>query len=223
MTTASELPWPAVLQYSTLVHPQTADNLAVDEELMRAVNGEPVRGWLRIWEQPTYAVVLGRSNRAEREANLPACAADGVEVLQRCSGGGAVVIGPGCLCYSLVLPLTDLHRQAGVTAVTANIMQKLAAGLGPPAISVQGVSDLTCEGRKFSGNSQRWLKHALLHHGTVLYDFDLSLVSRFLQFPSRVPDYRDEREHLQFVRNLDLPRQEIIQRLRRTWNAADEV
>ncbi|OYW18311.1 MAG: hypothetical protein B7Z55_10845 [Planctomycetales bacterium 12-60-4] len=66
------------------------------------------------------------------------------------------------------------------------------------------------------------MKHALLHHGTVLYEFDLDRIGRYLRFPSRVPDYRAERGHLEFVRRLDMSRAEIVARLRAAWNAASQ-
>ncbi len=215
--------WPTTLRSVDETHAAPADNLRLDEELLRAVDADPVAGVLRVWEQPMIAVIVGRSNALEREVDIAACQQAGIPVLKRCSGGGAVVLGPGCLCYSLILPLTEQHRQWGVSVVTANIMQRLAVALSRPEaqVEVRGVSDLVLEGRKFSGNSQRWLKHSLLHHGTVLYDFDLDLIGRYLRFPSRVPDYRAERGHREFVRNLDFPRDEIVSRLRNAWNAQE--
>ncbi|MEW6486848.1 MAG: lipoate--protein ligase family protein, partial [Thermodesulfobacteriota bacterium] len=71
----------------------------LDQDLLaRAQEGQgPL---VRVWEPRAPAVVLGRSNRAEREADLGACAADGVPVLRRRGGGGAVVLAPGCLVAS---------------------------------------------------------------------------------------------------------------------------
>ncbi len=215
--------WPTTLRFVDDTRSAPAENLAVDEELLRAVDAKPQACCLRVWEQSSYAVIVGRSNAIEREVDVAACEAAGVPILKRCSGGGAVVLGPGCLCYSLVLPLTDEHRSLGVTKVTADIMQRLAAALSRPEalVSVAGVSDLVIGERKFSGNSQRWLKHALLHHGTVLYDFALDRVARYLTFPSRVPDYRATRGHLEFVRNFEMSRGEIVARLCAAWSARE--
>ena len=215
--------WPERLSFVEVTQPTAGENVAGDEELLAAVDTGTASPVLRIWEQTSLAVIVGRSNVIEREVDVAQCAADGVPILKRCSGGGAVVLGQGCLCYALILPIDETHRQLGVTVVTADIMQRLARGFSRAgsAITVLGVSDLVIDGKKFSGNSQRWRRNALLHHGTVLYDFDLDLVGRYLQTPSRMPDYRNARDHREFVCNLELPRVEIVQRLRATWNAWD--
>jgi lipoate-protein ligase A len=213
--------WPAQLALCNDVHPTPDDHLVADEALLRRVDAEPAEAALRLWESPTWAVIVGKSNVIETEVNVAACQADGVPILRRISGGGAVVIGPGCLCYSLGLPIGESHRRLGVSIVTADIMQRLAAALSDDVhpLEVHGVSDLVLAGRKVSGNSQRWLRRAVLHHGTVLYDFDLPRVARYLRFPSRQPEYRGSRGHAEFVANLPLPRDVIAQRLRRAWHA----
>lgn len=213
--------WPPSLTWCEDERATIDEHLAAEESLLNQLDSAGGSGVLRVWEQPYPVVILGRSNRPEVEASVEACAADGIPVLRRCSGGGTVVLGPGCLCYSLVLPIGERHRSLGVSLVTADIMQRLAAAWSQPdaPVTVHGVSDLVCQGRKFSGNSQRWRKNALLHHGTVLYRFDLAQISRYLRFPSRIPDYRGDRSHADFVGNLALERSEIIQRLRTAWNA----
>ena len=74
-----------------------AVNLALEEALVRAVPPVPV---LRIWQNDT-CVVLGRGQRLHREANVAACAAAGVAILRRASGGGAVYHDLGNLNITL--------------------------------------------------------------------------------------------------------------------------
>jgi lipoate-protein ligase A len=62
---------------------------------------------------------------------------------------------------------------------------------------------------KFSGNSARCRRRWLLYHGTLLYDFPLSLVPQCLQMPPRMPSYRDGRPHDRFLTNLALPARTI--------------
>lgn len=213
--------WPASLRLLHVTWSTAAENLAADEALLHAVEDDPAAACLRLWEPTSYAVIVGRSNALDREVNLQACAADGVPVLRRCSGGGAVVIGPGCLCYALVLPIDERHRSQGISVTTAAVLTRMrdefAAG-GLP-VEVCGVSDLVLEGRKFSGNSQRWLRRALLHHGTLLAQFDLTRISRWLKSPSLQPEYRAGRTHDDFVRNAPLSTDELVAVLARAWNA----
>jgi lipoate-protein ligase A len=65
-----------------------------------------------------------------------------------------------------------------------------------------GTSDLAWDGRKVSGNAQQRKARHVLHHGTLLYGFDLPAVARYLNPPEREPPYRAGRPHADFVTNL---------------------
>jgi lipoate-protein ligase A len=73
-------------------------NLALDEALARA--GEPLPV-LRIW-QNAPSVVLGRFQDVSQAVDLTACARDGVRVVRRATGGGAVYTEAGTLNVTLV-------------------------------------------------------------------------------------------------------------------------
>ena len=221
MTHPHDSLWPAPMSWFDLTLPTLAENLALDDVLLAEVDADPTRGLLRFWELDCHAVVLGRSNRAEIEADLDACRRENIPVVRRSSGGGAVVIGPGCLAYSLVLPLTDEQRALGVASLTKRLMERIALGLRAvlPGATACGTSDLADDGRKFSGNAQRWLSNAFLHHGTILYDFDLPRIGRYLRTPSRQPDYRDSRDHAAFVTNVDASRETLVGLLATAWQA----
>ncbi len=216
-----ELIWPKSLIGFDVTLSTDVENLAFDEAILAEVDANPSMACLRIWEPTEYFVVLGRSNRAESEVDSEFCKAEGIPILRRASGGGTVLLGPGCLCYTLALPLTDVHRALGIARVTTDLMERLAIGLSSVLsnISVRGTSDLVWEGRKFSGNAQRWLRKSFVHHGTLLYDFDLSKLARCLAFPSRQPEYRQTRPHLEFVTNVSLNAAELRNILLKTWDA----
>ena len=76
-------------------------NLALDEALLEEAEQQGPDGeFLRLWEFQQPVVVLGRSSRLADETHLAACQRDKVAVLRRCSGGAAIVAGPGCFRYS---------------------------------------------------------------------------------------------------------------------------
>lgn len=213
--------WPESLRGLDLTCATPQEDLALDEWLLHSADADPQHATLRIWEPTRYCVVLGRSNRAAVEADLEACRRDDVPVLRRMSGGGAVVIGPGCLCFTLALPIHAEHQRLGITGTTAALLGRMAASLQSllPGSAVRGISDLTVAELKFSGNAQRWQRQAFLHHGTLLYDFDLPRVGRYLRTPSRQPEYRAERSHAEFIRNLPFSRDQLADWLARTWQA----
>lgn len=216
--------WPASIRSFDLTLSSISQNLALDEILLSQVDEDASQAVLRFWEVPNYCVVLGRSNRAETEVNMAACRADGVPVIRRSSGGGAVVLGPGCLAFSLALPLDETHRLLGVAALTRELMNRMALALEPilPGVTACGTSDLASADRKFSGNAQRWLSKAFLHHGTFLYQFDLIRIGRYLRQPSRQPDYRSGRGHDEFVMNVDISRGSLIKLVTDVWHATPD-
>ena len=201
--------------------PSAAENLALDEALL--LEAEAGRGGevLRVWEWPGLAVVLGSGCRLAEDVDEAACAADGVPVLRRASGGGTVLLGPGCLLYTLVL---DQEREPALTQILPSyrfILGRVAAALGVE-VAQEGISDLALGGRKFSGNAQQRKRRHLLHHGTLLYAFDLGRVGRHLRPPPRQPEYRAGRTHADFLLNLPLSATELKRRLRTAWGADAE-
>jgi lipoate-protein ligase A len=210
-----------------LTLPTAAENLALDEALLDSVDDDSASPeMLRLWECPEYAVVLGRSCKAAEEAEWRECAAEGVPVLRRTSGGGTVVIGPGCLMYSLRLSyalrphlrlLDQAHRE--VLNTTAMAINRSVRNV---SVQPQGTSDLAIGGLKVSGNSLRCKRNFLLYHGTLLYKFDLARVARWLKPPPREPDYREHRPHGEFVTNLPLGADRLKAALIAAWQA-DEM
>src|SRR6266496_1909173 len=135
-----------------------------------------------------YFVVVGYANRVATEVNVPFCQDNGVPVLRRCSGGGTVLQGPGCLNYSLVLPIDAAPPLASISGANRFILERhrdaIGAATGLP-ITVEGHTDLALRGRKFSGNAQRRKRTHLLFHGGFLLDFDLRLLTALLRMPPR--------------------------------------
>jgi lipoate-protein ligase A len=211
------------LHYLDLTLPDAAANLALDEALLLAAEEGTGGEVLRFWELPQPAVVLGAGCRWSEEVHEQACHSDGVAILRRSSGGGTVLLGPGCQVYSFVLAYDRTAELAGVAPSYTWALGRIVAALAIPGAAPAGTSDLAIGGRKFSGNSQQRKRHHLLHHGTLLYDFDLASIGRYLQPPPRQPVYRQGRPHEAFLCNLGLSAAELKDRLRRHWQAMEIV
>lgn len=202
-----------------------ADNLAADLVLLDQCEDEG-REFLRIWKPPTEFVVIGRGNNPESEVNLPACDEAGIPVLRRESGGGAVLLGPGCLCYSVGL---GIHSHPALeTAESANhwIMRRFAAAIGRAAgqsVNVAGDSDLAIEGKKIAGHAQRRRRRSVLLHGSLMLDVNVGRMATILKSPSREPSYRGGRDHRGFVANLDCPADVVAAELRTEWSVGQSV
>ncbi|MGC3966164.1 MAG: hypothetical protein QM775_01965 [Pirellulales bacterium] len=105
------------------------------------------------------------------------------------------------------------------------MLDRVAAAIRPllPDVAIRGTSDLARSERKFSGNSLRCRREALLYHGTLLYDFPLDLVGTVLRTPPRMPDYREQRPHGAFVGNLPTTRVALEVGLQRSFAANETV
>src|SRR5882757_3547838 len=95
------------MKFCDLTLPSAEENLACDEAFLDHCEAGLSGELLRFWEPTQHFVVLGYANHANTEADLPFCAAHSIPVLRRCSGGGTVLQGPGCLSYSLILRIDE--------------------------------------------------------------------------------------------------------------------
>ena len=99
-------------------------------------------------------------------------------MVRRLSGGGAVYHDMGNLNFTFI---TDA---ASGTALDMKLfcqpVVRTLAALGVHA-EVNGRNDITIDGKKFSGNSQYLRQGRVMHHGTIMFNSDLSVVSEALQ------------------------------------------
>lgn len=212
-----------------LTLPSPAENLACDEALLEAAEAGAADEVLRFWESPQLFVVVGYANKVAAEVNVAACEARGIPILRRCSGGGTVVQGPGCLNYALILRIEESGPTRSISAANQFIMERHRAALESAignrqsAIQIQGHTDLTLAGLKFSGNAQRRRRQFLLFHGTFLLNFNLGLIGNLLPLPSLQPDYRRRRSHDEFLTNLNLPVGNVKEALQSVWAAMEAL
>lgn len=157
--------------------------------------------FLWLWEYTRTACVLGAGTPAS-DVDLPSCAAAGVPVYRRRGGGGAVLLSPGCL---IITACYDAQRRTFATQWIGPVAEAVARALGVlgvAGVEVRGLGDVAVDGRKVLGSSLYANRQVALYQGSLLVDPDLTLIPRFLPHPSREPDYRAGRSHLDFVTSL---------------------
>ena len=220
------------MKFLDLTLPSPQENLALDEALLDwAEEIAPPVEFLRLWEAPQPLVVLGRSSRVDQEVDRPTCEEKSIPILRRSSGGAAVVVGPGCLMYAVVLSYELRPELKDIGRAHAFVLRSLAKELSAELANVTcaGTSDLVlidnspATARKFSGNSIRAKRSHVLYHGTLLYDFDLSLIGTCLKLPLRQPNYRRARSHGDFVTNLPIGEIAIRKAVLRAFPLSEEV
>ena len=180
------------------------ENILFDEVLLDLAERGEADETLRFWESQKLFVVLGRTSNPADDINMDVVCDQKIPILRRSSGGGTVVQGKGCLNYSLILskelnPAIATLRKS-YEFILGKIIQSLA-NLGITA-TFKSTSDIAVGEMKFSGNAQKRGRKFILHHGTILYDFDLFCIERYLRIPRDIPQYRRGRSHLEFLTNI---------------------
>ena len=148
-------------------------NLAVEEHLFRNEQEDVCMLWQN---EPT--VVIGKNQNAFAEVDPDALRKDGVHLARRITGGGAVYHDLGNVNFSFV-SVNSADTGLDFARFTAPILAALRS-LGVHA-ELSGRNDLLLDGQKFSGNAQYSANGRTLHHGTLLFDTDLTALSRYLR------------------------------------------
>lgn len=112
-------------------------------------------------------VVMGRNQVAHQEVDLDFCRREGIDVIRRRSGGGAIFADKRNIMTSLITedaPVEPLFEEYA-EAVAQALRQ-----LGAPAV-VAGRNDIVLEsGAKICGNAFYKKTGRCIAHGTMLYD-----------------------------------------------------
>jgi len=212
------------MQLLDLTLNRAVNNISLDEALLEAAEANDGAELLRLWEPNCPIVVLGRSSPIKQEVNLEVCKEQGIEVFRRCSGGSSIATGPNCLMYAVLLDYRKRPQLKILEKAHQFVMEQMAAAIQAIGIQVevQGTCDLTLHANKFSGNAMRCKRNWMLYHGTMLCEsFDLDLISKCLGRPSRQPEYRNERNHHDFLTLLPLDLQTLRQAIVKQWDTTE--
>ena len=117
------------------------------------------------------AVVVGCYQNICREVHMRALLDRGIPVVRRMSGGGTVYHDLGNLNYTLI---SDQTGPLDYDRCLEPVIRALNA-LGVPA-QKNRTCDIAVDGKKISGSAQKIAGGRVLHHGTLLFDSDLSLL-----------------------------------------------
>ena len=152
-----------------------AFNLAAEQYVFENLPKD--RNYFMLWQNDN-AVIIGKYQNTLAEINQPYVEAHKIKVVRRLSGGGAVFHDLGNLNYTYITDAGELETLN--MRVFCEPIVKALSEFGVTA-EINGRNDMTIHGKKFSGNAQ-YIRHGrVMHHGTLLYNSDLSAVSKALQ------------------------------------------
>ena len=124
-------------------------------------------------------VIIGKNQNPWKECALGRMEEDGVRLVRRVTGGGAVYHDAGNLNYSFIAGKNryDKDRLHG-------LILDAVKSLGIDCC-FSGRNDLLAGGRKFSGSAYCTRGNAHIQHGTLLISADLEKLSRYLTVDPR--------------------------------------
>ena len=146
-------------------------NLASEEYLLKHKDGYYVYLWIN-----SPAVIIGNNQNTLLEVNLKTAESKNVKIVRRLTGGGAVYHDYNNVCYTVIDPFNS--EENNYIKFTKPVIEFLNS-IGVKA-KFSGRNDIYIDDKKISGNAQVIYKDRILHHGTILFDADLSTLSEVL-------------------------------------------
>ncbi len=167
--------------------------LQIEEALLRA----DTRNWCIINSGSPPAIVMGISAKPALLLNSSLLAQKPVPVIRRFSGGGTVFIDQQTCLVTLICN----SLQIGVPCYPDKVMQwteSLYKHVFPNIDFRLLENDYVFGHKKFGGNAQYMCKERWLHHSSLLWDFQEENM-HYLLPPARMPQYRQKRQHSDFL------------------------
>ena len=162
------------LNYLLLTSTDPAFNLAAEQYVFDRLPRD--RMYLMLWQNDN-AIIIGKHQNTLAEINESFVRQHGIRVVRRLSGGGAVYHDLGNLNYTLISDAQGAELDLGVFCrPVIHALQKLGVDA-----QRNGRNDLTIGGQSFSGNAQYRKDGRVMHHGTILFDSDMSVLAGALQ------------------------------------------
>ncbi|MED3726639.1 lipoate--protein ligase [Priestia filamentosa] len=145
-------------------------NLAIEEYILKHLDIEETYLLFYINEP---SIIIGKNQNTIEEINTKYVEEQGLHVVRRLSGGGAVYHDLGNLNFSFITK-DDGESFHNFKKFTEPVIQALEK-LGVDA-ELSGRNDIIAKGRKISGNAQFSTKGRMFSHGTLLLDSEIENV-----------------------------------------------
>jgi lipoate-protein ligase A len=159
--------------------------MGLDEAILEGAVRGGARPTLRLYGWLPAAVSIGYFQGLAEEVDAAACAARGIDLVRRITGGGAV-FHQDEITYSLVIPESHPLCEGSAIDSYRRICSGVIKGLAILGVesSFAPINDIVSGGKKVSGNAQTRRRGIVLQHGTLLLGLDADLMFELLKVPA---------------------------------------
>jgi len=162
-----------MLNYLDLITTDPAYNLAVEEYVFNSLPRD--RMYVMLWQNDN-AIIIGKNQNTLAQINEAYVRENGIRVVRRLSGGGAVYHDMGNLNYTIIADGEGGLDFGRFCTIVLTALEKV--GIHG---QLNGRNDMTIGDKKFSGNAQYTREGRVMHHGTILFDSNPAVLSNALQ------------------------------------------
>ncbi|KAL1533232.1 hypothetical protein AAHA92_33146 [Salvia divinorum] len=170
--------------------------LHLEERLLRTSS----ENWCIINDGTTRpTIVMGVSGKAKELLETDAVLRDEIPVIRRFTGGGTVIVDQGTIFITFICnkdAISGLQSYPRpIMSWSSLIYKNIFQGIGEFSLRE---NDYVIGNHKFGGNAQSITKNRWVHHTSFLWDYEVSNMG-YLKMPTRVPEYRQARNHVEFI------------------------
>lgn len=124
------------------------------------------------------SIIVGKHQNTIEEINLPYVRENGIHVVRRITGGGAVYHDLNNLNYTIIS-----NEGKGVEFDFKTFSEPVIETLRELGVDAEfsGRNDIKIDGMKVCGNAQAFKNNRIMHHGCLLFDTDLTVLSKALE------------------------------------------
>jgi lipoate-protein ligase A len=192
---------------------------ALDQVLLDRLDAGEIDPTVRFWHRTRPAIPLGRFQAYEDEVATEYVQDEGIDVIRRITGGGAMFAVPGdIITYSMYLREEDVPTDVEESYEVLD--EWVLDGLGAVGLEAfhEPLNDISHPEGKIGGSAQLRSGDAVLHHTTMSYSVDIEAMLKALRIgKEKVSDKAvksAEKRVARITDHVDSSRTEVIESLK---------
>jgi lipoate---protein ligase len=154
------------------------------------------------WVPDKIYIIIGAANQVDKSVITDNAINDNAVILKRPSGGESVILTPKTLVISTLVHENQISNPKSHFNKINSLIIEILQRLNIQGLNQKGISDISIGEKKILGSGIYRKSGILFYHAVLNVSESTALISRYLKHPQREPDYRQGRNHSEFVSSL---------------------